>query len=83
MLTINQGGLGRPNCEGFTRRSALKAGTLGAFGFSTADLLKLQAAGKTNGITNKSVILIWLQGASPPGPFAAAGVPASLTEVPW
>ena len=62
MLTINQGGLGRPNCEGFTRRSALKAGMLGAFGFSTADLLKLQAAGKTNGITDKSVILIWLDG---------------------
>ncbi len=50
------------NCQGFSRRSALKAGVLGAFGFSAADLLKLQAAGKTNGITNKSVILIWLDG---------------------
>jgi len=62
MLNVTSGGLGSPNCQGFSRRAALKTGVLGAFGFSTADLLKLQAAGKTNGITNKSVILIWLDG---------------------
>jgi len=57
-ITHHQGG---KNCQGFTRRTALKAGTLGALGFSTADLGRLMAEGKA-GKNNKSVILIWLDG---------------------
>ena len=49
------------NCQGQTRRTALKAGFLGALGLSTADLLRLQAEGLAKR-TEKSVILLWLDG---------------------
>ncbi|MBG87565.1 MAG: hypothetical protein CMO80_11790 [Verrucomicrobiales bacterium] len=49
------------NCAGFTRRTALKAGFLGALGLSTADLLRLEASGAAKR-SNKSVILLWLDG---------------------
>ena len=49
------------NCSGFSRRSALKAGFLGALGLSSADLMRLRAEGKA-ARNNKSVILIWLDG---------------------
>lgn len=54
-------GHGDKNCQGVTRRTALKAGFLGLSGLTLGDLFRLQAeAGVTN--TGKSVILIWLDG---------------------
>ena len=44
-----------------SRRSALKAGFLGALGLSSADLLRLRAQGAAKR-SNKSVILLWLDG---------------------
>lgn len=63
MLEIRSGSkdLAGINCQGFTRRSALKAGFLGLMGLSTADLMRLRAEGKAKR-NNKSVILIWLDG---------------------
>jgi hypothetical protein len=49
------------NCDGFTRRTALKAGFLGALGLTTADLLRLQAEGLAKR-SEKSVVLLWLDG---------------------
>lgn len=49
------------NCQGLSRRSALKAGFLGVLGLTTADWLRLRAEGAVQG-NNKSVILIWLDG---------------------
>ncbi|NNE93418.1 MAG: DUF1501 domain-containing protein [Verrucomicrobiales bacterium] len=55
MLTVTK--------PGPTRRTALKAGALGALGFTAADFLKLKAAGAVKkGASDKSVILIWLDG---------------------
>lgn len=61
MLKISHGGQISRNCQGFTRRTALKAGALGAFGLGTTELLKLKAEAKIAD-TGKSVILIWLDG---------------------
>jgi len=47
--------------NGISRRTILKAGTLGALGLSTADLLRSKAEGKAKP-NDKSVILIWLDG---------------------
>ena len=60
MLGIQNGHAAR-NCQGMSRRTAIKAGLLGLGGLTTADLLRLQAEGGAakNG---KSVILIWLDG---------------------
>ncbi len=60
MLELQHGQFGK-NCSGFSRRSALKAGFLGALGLSSADLMRLRAEGKA-ARNNKSVILIWLDG---------------------
>src|SRR5262245_62394725 len=60
MLQIQSGSATR-NCQGISRRSALKAGFLGLTGLSLADMLKLQAQGQTNS-RHKSVILMWLDG---------------------
>jgi hypothetical protein len=74
MLQLAQGPLAT-NCQGMSRRTALKAGFLGAAGLSLADLLRLRALGATSGTpdgkggTAKSggtkdtaVILMWLDG---------------------
>ncbi|HUY34285.1 MAG TPA: DUF1501 domain-containing protein [Pirellulales bacterium] len=60
MLEIHDG-QGRPNCAGFSRRTAIKAGFLGVSGLTLADRLRLEAQGAA---TRKemSVILIWLDG---------------------
>ena len=60
MLTIEHE---RPtkNCQGMSRRSAIKAGFLGLAGLSLADLLRLRAHGAA-AKNDKSVILIWLDG---------------------
>jgi hypothetical protein len=60
MLNIQSGSTSR-NCQGHTRRAALKAGFLGAAGLSMSDLLQLQAAGLAKK-TDRSVILFWLDG---------------------
>jgi hypothetical protein len=60
MLQITRGRKSS-NCQGMSRRSALKAGFLGCLGLSLADLLRLKAEGKAKG-NNKSVILMWLDG---------------------
>ena len=60
MLTIEHE---RPtkNCQGMSRRSAIKAGFLGLSGLSLGDLLRLRASGAAEK-NDKSVILIWLDG---------------------
>ena len=60
MLQIQNGSPSR-NCHGASRRSALKAGFLGVLGLTTADWLRLQAAGAARR-SKKSVILLWLDG---------------------
>ncbi len=60
MLRIQQGRTAA-NCQGFSRRTAVKAGFLGCLGVSLADLLRLRAEGAAVR-NNKSVILIWLDG---------------------
>ncbi|MBI3823775.1 MAG: DUF1501 domain-containing protein, partial [Planctomycetes bacterium] len=60
MLQI-QNGAAKKNCQGITRRTALKAGFCGLLGLSLADMLKLQSRG--NDVSRKkSVILMWLDG---------------------
>ncbi|MDB5391300.1 MAG: hypothetical protein JWM11_6946, partial [Planctomycetaceae bacterium] len=56
-----QHGTGQSNCQGMSRRTAIKAGFLGAAGLSFGDLLKLRAEGAAQK-NDKSVILIWLDG---------------------
>lgn len=60
MLTIEHA---RPthNCQGMSRRSAIKAGFLGLSSLSLGDLLRLRAHGAAEK-NDKSVILIWLDG---------------------
>lgn len=60
MLKVSHGRHSR-NCQGSSRRSALKAGFLGCLGLSLSDLLRLQAAGNASR-NGKSVILMWLDG---------------------
>lgn len=60
MLKLQQGSAAA-NCQGGSRRTALKAGFLGLLGLSQADLLRLRAEG-TAAKNNKSVILLWLDG---------------------
>lgn len=60
MLRIENGSP-RANCQGMTRRTALKAGTLSVLGLSLSDLLRMQASGQAE-TRKKSIILIWLDG---------------------
>ena len=61
VMLLLQNGRASFTCQGVSRRSALKAGFLGALGLSSADLLRLQARGAAKR-KNKSVILLWLDG---------------------
>lgn len=60
MLEI-QHGSASSNCQGMSRRTAIKAGFLGLSGLSLSDLFRLQAQGAA---TKKetAVILLWLDG---------------------
>ena len=60
MIEIQHGNLGF-NCQGTSRRTALKAGFLGLLGLTQADLLRMQAEGAVQD-RKKSVILLWLDG---------------------
>ncbi len=60
MLKLRHGSNGR-NCQGISRRTALKAGFLGLTGLTQADLLRLRAEGSASR-NQKSVILMWLDG---------------------
>jgi Protein of unknown function (DUF1501) len=60
MLHIQQGSATR-NCQGMSRRSALKAGFLGLMGLSLPDLFRLRAAGAAKD-TGTACILLWLDG---------------------
>ena len=54
-------GIHSKTCSGISRRSALKVGWLGLLGLTSADLCRLQANGVAQK-SNKSVILLWLDG---------------------
>ena len=54
-------GTAAANCQGMTRRSALKAGFLGLMGLSLADLLRWRACGAASS-KDTAVILLWLDG---------------------
>ena len=61
MLTLHSGVTSR-NCAGMTRRAALKAGFLGAAGLALPDYLRARAEQPQTETSDKSVILIWLDG---------------------
>ena len=55
-------------CDGISRRSFLKVGSLGLTGLTLADALRASAVGggsKTAAVPERSVILIWLDGGPP------------------
>jgi hypothetical protein len=60
MLELQNGSPVR-NCQGMTRRTALKAGFLGILGLSLPDLLRLRAEGAAAS-KDTAVILLWLDG---------------------
>src|SRR5438105_2536661 len=60
MLQLQQGNT-HPNCQGMTRRTAIKAGFLGLLGLSLPDLLRARAQ-STEAPKDTAVILIWLDG---------------------
>ena len=49
-------------CQGMTRRAMLRAGVLGASGLMLPDLLRAEAS---RGASDRSVILVWLDGGPP------------------
>jgi hypothetical protein len=59
MLQLQHGAAAR-NCQGMSRRTALKAGFLGLLGLTQANLLRLRAQGSTP--KDNAVILLWLDG---------------------
>src|SRR2546430_3115696 len=62
MIHVNHGAAGS-NCQGISRRTALKAGFFGLAGLTLPDLLRLRAeANGGSGRTNTAVILLWLDG---------------------
>ena len=62
MLQLQRGGA-CGNCQGATRRTALKVGTAGCLGLTLPELLRLRAQGATrSGTERKSVILMWFDG---------------------
>ena len=59
MLTLQSGSASR-NCQGFTRRAALKAGFLGLAGLGLPDYLRARQEQHSTG--DRAVILVWLDG---------------------
>lgn len=66
MLTLSDHG-STHDCQGFSRRSFLRVGTLGMGGLSLAGLMDTQvrAADASSLLTGKSVVLLFLQGGPP------------------
>jgi hypothetical protein len=63
MLHLHHGASAGSNCQGISRRTALKAGFLGLSGLSLPDVLRLRAeAGGGSGRRDTAVILMWLDG---------------------
>jgi len=56
-----QRGISARNCQGMTRRTALKAGFMGLLGLSLPEILRARAENSSIR-KNKSVILLWLDG---------------------
>src|SRR5947209_14820890 len=50
------------NCEGISRRSFLKVGTLSAVGLSLPELLRLREAAAAEGRKPANMIFLWLDG---------------------
>src|SRR4051812_29603842 len=78
-------------CDGVSRRSFLKIGSLGVSGLTLADLLRTRASARAAGHevpSNRSVILIWLDGGPPqhetydPKPEAPAEFRGPLKAIP-
>jgi hypothetical protein len=66
MFTLFSERSGNSLCDGLSRRAFLRAGALGAAGFTLADLLRLRAQGAVApGSANKAVIMVYLQGGPP------------------
>jgi len=61
MLSVSTGPAAT-NCQGHTRRAALKAGFLGMAGLGLPDYLRAKGQSPAAGAHEKSVILIWLDG---------------------
>lgn len=89
MLEITR--LAPRRCDGVSRRSFLKVGTLGFSGLTLADTLRMSAAGaarRTSPVPERSVILIWLDGGPPqhetydPKPDAPAEFRGPLKAIP-
>src|SRR5262245_27467026 len=63
MLTLKSSHSRAPMCDGISRRSFLKLGSLCVGGLTLADLLRLEAMGAAGKASrSKSVIMIWLEG---------------------
>ncbi|MCL6502296.1 MAG: DUF1501 domain-containing protein [Pirellulales bacterium] len=60
MLCVHHG-TAQKNCQGMSRRTAIKAGFLGVAGLGLADLLRMRAEGAAAS-KDKAVILLWLDG---------------------
>jgi hypothetical protein len=84
-------GLSPRRCDGMSRRSLLKVGSLGLLGMTLADSLRaraLAASGATSSASDRSVILIWLDGGPPqhetydPKPGAPEEIRGPLKAIP-
>ncbi len=65
MLEITDG-LSTRDCQGYSRRSFLRVGTLGLGGLTLPQLLANRAAGATGGfLRDRSIVLLFLQGGPP------------------
>lgn len=79
-----------PFCDGFTRRSLIRAGLAGLVGLSLPELLKLQAQSAEAGVTRKDTAVIYVlqEGGAPqhetwdPKPNAPVEVRGSFEAVP-
>lgn len=62
MLAVQHHGPARPNCQGLSRRAAVRAGLLGLGGLTLPDLYRAQAATPASTPAARAAILVWLDG---------------------
>ena len=87
---LNLTGFANGGGAGMTRRTLLRAGTLGLSGLTLADLLRAKARGGVakRGGDDPSIILVWLDGGPPqhetydPKPDATAEVRGPIGSIP-